>query len=255
MPRKKAAGISTNPIPNGMSTRKMKRKKPINLDYIKKIEPFTPNQSAFFERYAKGQNMVAYGCAGTGKTFITLYNALMDVLDPKTPYDQIYIVRSLVATREIGFLPGDHEDKSYLYQIPYKHMVKYMFEMPDDASFDMLYGNLKTQGTIDFWSTSFIRGTTFDNSILIVDEFQNLNFHELDSMITRVGENSKIMFCGDATQTDLTKTNEKNGIVDFMKILQNMPSFDTIEFTAEDICRSGLVKEYIISKLQLGIEM
>ncbi len=255
MPRKKAAGISTNPIPNGMSTRKMKRKKPINLDYIKKIEPFTPNQSAFFERYAKGQNMVAYGCAGTGKTFITLYNALMDVLDPKTPYDQIYIVRSLVATREIGFLPGDHEDKSYLYQIPYKHMVKYMFEMPDDASFDMLYGNLKTQGTIDFWSTSFIRGTTFDSSILIVDEFQNLNFHELDSMITRVGENSKIMFCGDATQTDLTKTNEKNGIVDFMKILQNMPSFDTIEFTAEDICRSGLVKEYIISKLQLGIEM
>ena len=255
MPRKKAAGISTNPIPNGMSTRKMKRKKPINLDYIKKIEPFTPNQSAFFERYAKGQNMVAYGCAGTGKTFITLYNALMDVLDPKTPYDQIYIVRSQVATREIGFLPGDHEDKSYLYQIPYKHMVKYMFEMPDDASFDMLYGNLKTQGTIDFWSTSFIRGTTFDSSILIVDEFQNLNFHELDSMITRVVENSKIMFCGDATQTDLTKTNEKNGIVDFMKILQNMPSFDTIEFTAEDICRSGLVKEYIISKLQLGIEM
>ena len=255
MPRKKAAGISTNPIPNGMSTRKMKRKKPINLDYIKKIEPFTPNQSAFFERYAKGQNMVAYGCAGTGKTFITLYNALMDVLDTKTPYEQIYIVRSLVATREIGFLPGDHEDKSYLYQIPYKHMVKYMFEMPDDASFDMLYGNLKTQGTIDFWSTSFIRGTTFDSSILIVDEFQNLNFHELDSMITRVGENSKIMFCGDATQTDLTKTNEKNGIVDFMKILQNMPSFDTIEFTAEDICRSGLVKEYIISKLQLGIEM
>ena len=255
MPRKKAAGISTNPISSGMSARKMKRKKPINLDYIKKIEPFTPNQSAFFERYAKGQNMVAYGCAGTGKTFITLYNALMDVLDPKTPYDQIYIVRSLVATREIGFLPGDHEDKSYLYQIPYKHMVKYMFEMPDDASFDMLYGNLKTQGTIDFWSTSFIRGTTFDSSILIVDEFQNLNFHELDSMITRVGENSKIMFCGDATQPDLTKTNEKNGIVDFMKILQNMPSFDTIEFTAEDICRSGLVKEYIISKLQLGIEM
>ena len=255
MPRKKAAGSSTNPISSGMSARKMKRKKPINLDYIKKIEPFTPNQSAFFERYAKGQNMVAYGCAGTGKTFITLYNALMDVLDPKTPYDQIYIVRSLVATREIGFLPGDHEDKSYLYQIPYKHMVKYMFEMPDDASFDMLYGNLKTQGTIDFWSTSFIRGTTFDSSILIVDEFQNLNFHELDSMITRVGENSKIMFCGDATQTDLTKTNEKNGIVDFMKILQNMPSFDTIEFTAEDICRSGLVKEYIISKLQLGIEM
>ena len=255
MPRKKSAGISTNPVPAGMSSRKMKRKKPINLDYIKKIEPLTPNQESFFEHYKKGQNLVAYGCAGTGKTFITLYNAILDVLDTKTPYEKIYIVRSLVATREIGFLPGDHEDKSDIYQIPYKHMVKYMFEMPDDASFGMLYGNLKSQGTIDFWSTSFIRGTTFDSSILIVDEFQNLIFHELDSIITRVGENSKIMFCGDATQTDLTKTNERNGIIDFMKILQNMPSFATIEFNAGDICRSGLVKEYIISKLELGMEM
>ena len=179
----------------------------------------------------------------------------MEVLDNKTPYDKIYIVRSLVATREIGFLPGDHDDKSYLYQIPYKHMVKFMFQMPDDASFDMLYGNLKAQDTIDFWSTSFIRGTTFDRAIIIVDEFQNLNFHELDSMITRVGQDSKIMFCGDATQTDLVKQNERNGITDFLSILRNMPSFDIIEFGADDICRSGLVKEYIISKLELGIEL
>ena len=253
MPRKSKAGIGTNPVPFGMSNRVMKRKKPINLDYIKKIEPLTPNQEDFFDLYKKNQNLVAYGCAGTGKTFITLYNALLDVLDPKTPYEKIYIVRSLVATREIGFLPGDHEDKSSLYQIPYKNMVKYMFEMPDDAAFEMLYGNLKTQGTISFWSTSFIRGTTLDNAIIIVDEFQNLNFHELDSMITRVGEDSKLMFCGDATQTDLVKTAEKNGIIDFMKILTNMPSFDTIEFQPEDICRSGLVKEYIIAKNELGL--
>ena len=254
MPRKSKSGIgSTNPVPFGMSNRVMKRKKPINLDYIKKIEPLTNNQERFFKEYGKNQNVVAYGVAGTGKTFITLYNALLDVLDPKTPYDKIYIVRSLVATREIGFLPGDHEDKSSLYQIPYKNMVKYMFEMPDDNAFEMLYANLKAQGTISFWSTSFIRGTTFDNSILIIDEFQNLNFHELDSIITRVGENSKIMFCGDATQTDLTKTAEKNGIVDFMKIINSMPSFETIEFQAEDICRSGLVKEYIIAKLELGL--
>ena len=254
MPRKSKSGIgSTNPVPFGMSNRVMKRKKPINLDYIKKIEPLTKNQEDFFDLYKKNQNLVAYGCAGTGKTFITLYNALLDVLDPKTPYEKIYIVRSLVATREIGFLPGDHEDKSSLYQIPYKNMVKYMFEMPDDAAFEMLYGNLKTQGTISFWSTSFIRGTTLDNAIIIVDEFQNLNFHELDSMITRVGEDSKLMFCGDATQTDLVKTAERNGIIDFMKILTNMPSFDTIEFQPEDICRSGLVKEYIIAKNELGL--
>ena len=254
MSRKSKSGIgSTNPVPFGMSTKTMKRKKPINLDYIKKIEPLTENQEKFFKEYGKNQNMVAYGCAGTGKTFITLYNALLDVLDPKSPYEKIYIVRSLVATREIGFLPGDHEDKSSLYQIPYKNMVKYMFEMPDDNSFEMLYANLKAQGTISFWSTSFIRGTTFDNAILIIDEFQNLNFHELDSIITRVGENSKIFFCGDATQTDLVKTAEKNGIVDFMNIINNMPSFETVEFQAEDICRSGLVKEYIIAKLELGL--
>jgi len=244
---------SLNPVPFGMSNRQMKRKKPINLDIMKTIEPLTDNQEKLYDRYNLEQNLVAYGAAGTGKTFITLYNALRDVLSEKTPYEKIYLVRSLVATREIGFLPGDHEDKSSLYQIPYKNMVKYMFEMPDDSAFEMLYGNLKTQGTISFWSTSFIRGTTLDNAIIIVDEFQNLNFHELDSIITRVGENSKIMFCGDATQSDLVKTNEKNGIVDFMRILQNMPSFDIIEFGAEDIVRSGLCKEYIIAKMELGL--
>ena len=253
MARRKSGIGNTSPVPFGMDNKRMKRKKPINLDYIKKIEPLTDNQEIFFKEYGKDQNLVAYGVAGTGKTFITLYNALKDVLDPRSPYDKIYIVRSLVATREIGFLPGDHEDKSSLYQIPYKNMVKYMFEMPDDNSFEMLYSNLKAQGTISFWSTSFIRGTTFDNAILIIDEFQNLNFHELDSIITRVGENSKIFFCGDATQTDLTKTAEKNGIVDFMRVINSMPSFETIEFQAEDICRSGLVKEYIIAKLELGL--
>ena len=253
MPRKSKAGIGTNPVPFGMSNKLMKRKKPINLDYIRNIEPLTENQEKFFDAYKEDKNLVAYGAAGTGKTFITLYNAILDVLDPKSVYEKIYLVRSLVPTREIGFLPGDHEDKSNLYQIPYKNMVKYMFEMPDDASFDMLYTNLKAQGTISFWSTSFIRGTTFDNSIIIVDEFQNLNFHELDSIITRIGESSKIMFCGDATQTDLIKTAEKNGIIDFMRILQNMPSFETVEFQAEDICRSGLVKEYILTKLQLNL--
>jgi predicted ribonuclease YlaK len=241
------------PIGVGMTAKQMKRKKPIGSDLFREIEPLTENQGVLFDSFSEGKNIVAYGAAGTGKTFITLYNALKEVLDLRTPYEKIYIVRSLVATREIGFLPGDHEDKSSLYQIPYKNMVKYMFEMPSDADFDMLYGNLKTQGTISFWSTSFIRGTTLDNCIIIVDEFQNLNFHELDSIITRVGENSKIMFCGDATQSDLVKTNEKNGIIDFMKILRNMPSCDVIEFGVEDIVRSGLCKEYLIAKMELGI--
>ena len=252
MPRKKK---TADPIGVGlsMSAKHMKRKKPINNDLMRDIEPLTQNQQILFNAYAENKNLVAYGCAGTGKTFITLYNALRDVLSQTTPYEKIYIVRSLVATREIGFLPGDHDDKSLLYQIPYKHMVKYMFEMSTDADFEMLYGNLKTQGTIDFWSTSFIRGTTFDNAIIIVDEFQNLNYHELDSIMTRVGQDSKIMFCGDATQSDLTKTNERNGIMDFMRVIRLMPSLDIIEFGVEDIVRSGLVKEYILAKMEVGL--
>ena len=250
MPRKKK---TTDPIGVGMTAKQMKRKKPINTDLMRDIEPLTQNQQSLFEAYAADKNLVAYGCAGTGKTFITLYNALKDVLDPETPYEKIYIVRSLVATREIGFLPGDHEDKSSLYQIPYKHMVKYMFEMPTEADFQMLYSNLKAQGTIDFWSTSFIRGTTFDRTIVIVDEYQNLNFHELDSIMTRIGEDSKIMFCGDATQSDLVKQNERNGVVDFMRVLRLMPSVDLIEFGVEDIVRSGLCKEYILAKMVLNL--
>ena len=250
MPRKKK---TDQPIGVGLTAKQMKRKKPINAEMLRDIEPLTQNQKTLFDSYATGKNIVAYGVAGTGKTFITLYNALRDVLDEKTPYERIHIVRSLVATREIGFLPGDHEDKSYLYQIPYKDMVKYMFEMPSEADFEMLYGNLKTQDTITFLSTSFIRGTTFDKSIIIVDEYQNLNYHELDSIMTRVGSDSKIMFCGDATQSDLVRTNERNGLIDFMKILRLMSSVDILEFGVEDIVRSGLVKEYILAKLELGI--
>ena len=243
------------PIGVGLTTRQAKRKKPLGLEYLIDIDPLTENQKKFFDSYAEGKHLVAYGCAGTGKTFITLYNALCEVLDEKTLYERIYLVRSLVPTREIGFLPGTHEDKADIYQIPYKNMVKYMFQMPSDADFEMLYGNLKSQETIKFWSTSFLRGTTLDNAIIIVDECQNLSAHELDSIITRVGENSKIMFCGDATQSDLVKTNERNGILNFLSILRRMPSFDMIEFGVEDICRSGLVKEYIIAKMQSGIDI
>jgi predicted ribonuclease YlaK len=245
-------GNNDQPIGVGLTAKQMKRRKPLSAEYLVDIDPLTENQKRLFESYTDGKHLVAYGCAGTGKTFITLYNALADVLDESTPYEKIYLVRSLVATREIGFLPGSHEDKADIYQIPYKNMVKYMFQMPSDSEFEMLYGNLKSQETIKFWSTSFLRGTTLDNAIIIVDEFQNLNFHELDSIITRVGENTKICFCGDASQSDLQKTNERNGIVDFMSVLRKMPSFDIIEFGVDDIVRSGLVKEYIIAKMDAG---
>ena len=253
MPAKKRNGNGNSSGIGSMSAKQLKRKKPINTDAMVDIKPLTKNQERFFEAYEKGKNIFAYGAAGTGKTFVALYLALRDVLNEITPYEKVYVVRSLVSTREIGFLPGDHEDKSFLYQIPYKNMVKYMFEMPTDSDFEMLYANLKNQGTVSFWSTSFIRGTTLDNAIIIVDEFQNLNFHELDSIITRIGQDSKIMFCGDATQSDLVKSAEKNGIADFMRILRTMPSMDIIEFGVDDIVRSGLCKEYLIAKMELNL--
>ena len=241
------------PVPPGMSRKQMKRKKPINESYLLDITPLTGNQELFFDQWGEGKNIFAYGAAGTGKTFIALYLAMQDILNEESPYEKLYIVRSLVATREIGFLPGTHEDKASLYQIPYKNMVKHMFEMPDDNSFEMLYENLKHQETVSFWSTSFLRGTTLDNAIVIVDECQNLNFHELDSIMTRIGQDSKICFCGDVNQSDLQKTNERTGILDFQRILENMEEFSMVEFGVNDIVRSGLVKSYLISKMSLGL--
>tara|TARA_S200000501_G_scaffold10932_1_gene9862 strand:- start:51 stop:800 length:750 start_codon:yes stop_codon:yes gene_type:complete len=249
MPVKK----KVNSPSNGMSKKMMKRKKPINESYFLEINPITENQKLFFDQWGEDKNLFSYGAAGTGKTFIALYLALKDVLNEESPYEKVYIVRSLVSTREIGFLPGTHEDKSELYQIPYKNMVRHMFGMPDDASFDMLYDNLKHQETISFWSTSFLRGTTLDDAIVIVDECQNLNFHELDSIITRVGQDSKIVFCGDVNQSDLQRTNERNGILDFQRILEGMDEFSMVEFGINDIVRSGLVKSYLISKMTLGL--
>tara|TARA_B100001057_G_scaffold142376_1_gene142083 strand:+ start:19 stop:765 length:747 start_codon:yes stop_codon:yes gene_type:complete len=236
----------------GLTKRQMKRK-PINSGYLTQIKPLTPSQEKVFDAFNKQKNLYMYGAAGTGKTFIGMYLALQQILDERSAYDKLYIVRSLVPTREIGFLPGDHDDKAELYQIPYQNMVRYMFKMPDDASFSMLYANLKAQETISFWSTSFLRGTTLDNAIVLVDEMQNLNFHELDSIITRLGVNTKIIFAGDAAQTDLLKTNERNGILDFMKIIQGMDEFEMVEFGIKDIVRSGLVKSYLINKLNLGL--
>ncbi|BCU94118.1 MAG: hypothetical protein CM15mV4_0830 [Caudoviricetes sp.] len=151
-----------------MSKKQLKRKRPINEKYLLDISPLTENQELMFKAWEEQKNLFVYGSAGTGKTFIALYLALRDVLSEDSLYDKVYIVRSLVATREIGFLPGDHEDKSSLYQIPYKNMVKHMFEMPDDPSFEMLYANLKAQETISFWSTSFLRGTTLTMLLLLL---------------------------------------------------------------------------------------
>ena len=230
-----------------------KKNKELNASSLVSVKPITDTQKVVFDTWKKGKNQFLFGAAGTGKTFISLYLALNDIFDLKTKYEKVVLVRSLIPTRDIGFLPGDEEDKSALYQVPYQNMVQFMFEMPNEQSFNNLYDKLKAQGSLFFLSTSFLRGLTFDNTIVIVDECQNLNFHELDTIITRVGQDSRIVFCGDFDQTDLQKTNEKNGLHDFLRILEEMEEFNCTEFTIGDIVRSGFVRSYLINKIKLGI--
>jgi len=229
------------------------KNKEINNNNLIKIKAITESQKEVFASWKKDQNQFLFGAAGTGKTFISLYLALQSVMDAKSNFDKVIIVRSLIPTREIGFLPGDEEDKAALYQVPYQNMVQFMFEQPNEQSFNNLYDRLKGQGSLYFLSTSFLRGLTFDNTVVIVDECQNMNFHELDTIITRIGQDSKIIFCGDFDQSDLQKTNEKNGLHNFLRILNEMKEFNCTEFTIADIVRSGFIRSYLINKIKLGI--
>ena len=233
----------------------MSKKLEITSKHLVNIKPVTDNQKVVFESWKTGQSQFLYGAAGTGKTFVSLYLALQEVLDTTTKWDKVIIVRSLIPTREIGFLPGDENDKSALYQVPYSNMVQFMFEQPNEQAFQMLYDKLVNQGTLYFLSTSFLRGLTFDNAIIIVDECQNLNFHEPDTITTRLGQDSKISFCGDFSQSDLLKTHERNGLWDFLRIAEEMKEFNCTEFTIGDIVRSGFVRNYLIQKTKLGIGM
>ena len=229
-----------------------RKKMYINLNNLVTIDPIGPAQGTTFEEYGKGKNLFLTGCAGTGKTFILLYLALKEALDKETPFDRVVIVRSLLPSRDVGFLPGTLEEKSMLYQSAYRYLVRYLFEMPSEQEFDMLYDKLYSQGTIEFVSTSFLRGMTFDNSIIICDEIQNFTFQELDTITTRVGQNTKIMYAGDTTQSDI-RNGEKNGAYNFQGIVDDMEEVEVIEFGIGDIIRSGFARSYLIAKRNAGI--
>lgn len=210
---------------------------------MKKISPMTDNQTKTFEAFNDEKHLMLHGCAGTGKTFIMIYLAMKAVLSQQVDQQKVYIVRSMLPTRDIGFLPGSQEEKMSVYTEPYYSLFEELFPGVENP-----YELAKYQDVVEFIPTSYIRGITLRDAFIIVDECQNLNFHELDTIITRVGENSRIAFCGDFMQTDLKNHNEQNGIIQFMDIIKNMKSFEMIDFTEDDIVRSGLVKEYIMSK-------
>lgn len=217
----------------------------IKLDHLNTFEPLTNNQKLFFDAYKRGDYFIAlHGVAGTGKTFIALYKALEEVLDKSNPFNKIILVRSSVQSRDMGHLPGDVDDKMEIFRQPYIQICNTLFSRPD------AYQRLAEQGHIDFISTSFIRGMSFDDAIIIVDEMQNMNFDEIDTVMTRVGYRSKIIWCGDYRQTDLKKAGDKSGLLKFFDIAYHMSSFTRVEFTVNDIVRSSLVKDYIMAKLK-----
>jgi len=218
----------------------------LRIDDLKTFEPLTENQKLFFDAYKRGDYFVAlHGVAGTGKTFCALYKAIEEVLDKSNPFNKIIVVRSAVQSREIGHLPGDVNEKMEIYEQPYRQICETLFCRKD------AWDRLEEQGHITFISTSFIRGMSFDDAIIIVDEMQNLTYEEIDTVMTRVGYRSKIIWCGDYRQTDLNKRkNDVTGILKFFDIAQHMSAFTRIEFTVDDIVRSSLVKEYILAKLR-----
>ncbi len=213
------------------------------------ISPMTDNQACAFDSWNEGQNLMLHGIAGTGKTFLAMYFAMKEVLDNDTSYRKVYIVRSIVPSRDIGFLPGNQKDKMKVYEGPYYDICSKLFGRGD------AYEILKQKNNVEFISTSFLRGSTFDNCILVVDEMQNMNDQELHTVMTRVGENCRIIFAGDVKQDDLTSERKKeySGLKQFMEIIDKMRQFDFVEFEARDIVRSSLVKSYIIERDKQGL--
>jgi predicted ribonuclease YlaK len=220
----------------------------IRIDDLSTIVPITERQKEAFAAWREGDNMALVGTAGTGKTFLALYLALEEVLDKSTPYDSVRIIRSVVPTRDVGYLPGTIEEKLNAYTGPYRAIASELFK--DEKAYEKLLHNKY----IAFESTSYIRGLTYDNTIVIVDEMQNLNFHELDSVITRIGHCSKIIFCGDYYQSDFKSENDKKGINTFLNIVEQLKHFTIVNFNWEDIVRSGLVRDYIMTKEWMEIK-
>lgn len=218
-----------------------------NFD-LRNINPLTENQRHTFEAFYEGKHLMLHGMAGTGKTFLSMYLALDDLLSGESQQDMIYIVRSVVPTRDMGFLPGSQKEKMKVYEAPYQAICAELFGRGD------AYDILKQKNAVEFMSTSFVRGITMNNCYVIVDEINNMTFHELDSVITRIGKNCRIIFCGDFRQSDLTKDQEKNGLKEFMKVVSKLSDFVYIDFLEKDIVRSKLVKEYIIARQNLGLQ-
>jgi len=224
---------------NGTAKRNGPKPKTWSKHNLKTIKPLTPSQEDLFHAFYNSDHICAHGTAGTGKTYIAFYLSLAEILNPKTPQNRIIVVRSVVPTRDIGFLPGDLNEKIAVYETPYKDICAELIGRPSS------YEDMKEAGLIQFMPTSFVRGLTWDDAIVIVDECQNMNFHEINSIVTRLGQNSRIIFTGDTGQTDLRPI--ECGMDQLLKVANNVQTFAMIEFNHNDIVRSEIVKSWIIA--------
>lgn len=222
-------------------------KKTWSLHDLKYIKPITDNQTNAFHGFNQTDHLIMTGSAGTGKTLLALFFAIRDVIDPSFPQRKVRILRSSVSTRDIGFLPGTEEEKMEPYEAPYRGVCQFLFGKGST------YDDMKEAGLIEFNSSSFARGDTWTNEIVIVDEIQNLTFHELNTIATRLGKNSRLILVGDGKQNDLTGNGQTSGFAQVIKVANMVPSMSHVEFGIEDIVRSGFVKEWIIAVEKLGL--
>jgi phosphate starvation-inducible protein PhoH len=246
-PRRQRLSL-VNHSPYDTPSEVVESKHKIKIADLKQITAQTTNQQTFFNLYRKGHPaLLVHGVAGSGKTYLALFSAFNEILQPNINYQKVVIVRSAVPSRDIGHLPGDAKEKTEVYVQPYRNLCAELFPRFGEKAFN----KLKEQQLVEFMVTSFVRGITLDNSIIIVDECQNMCDMELNSIMTRVGQNSKIIFCGDFRQTDLNRKNDASGLQKFMSIIDHMPAFRQVEFGVEDIQRSKIVKEYIIARMAI----
>lgn len=225
-------------VMNGRAVEDGPRRKTWTRHDLRTIRPLTPTQEDMFHAFFNGKNICAHGTAGTGKSFVALFLALSELLGRQS-VDKIIIVRSVVPSRDIGFLPGTLEEKTAVYELPYMSIFKELLGKSSS------YNDMKEAGLVEFTTTSFLRGITWDNAIIVVDEGQNMRFDEINTIMTRLGENTRILFTGDLVQTDLRKASEQTGMADFLTVIRNMAEFADVSFNRYDIVRGPLVKSWI----------
>ena len=227
--------------------RQNRQNQPVQHFELRNVLPLTANQEATFEAYNAGKNLMLHGYAGTGKSYISLWLALNEILNSNTTREKIQIIRSVVPSRDMGFLPGSMKDKQRVYEKPYQQICDDLFGRGDG------YEILKMKGIVDFESTSFLRGCTLNRAIVIVDEAQNLEPHEINTIMTRIGEHSRVVVCGDFRQTDLIRKHTQTGIYELLATTKRMRSFRHVEFLMNDCVRSGIVREYLMARESLAL--